>query len=67
MRQLPVRRVGHDAKSGKRQPMGGGDASGNVGFRIGNIGAGLAMQGALFSAPGHWSIDPGDVGDRRAA
>jgi len=67
MRQLPVRRVGDDAKRGKRQPMGGGDARGNVGLRIGGMGAGFVMQGALFRAPGHGRIDPGDVGNRHAA
>ena len=64
---MPVRRVGHDAKSGKGQLMGGGDAGGNMGFRIGGMRAGIDMQGALFRRAGHGSIDPGDVGDRRAA
>ncbi len=66
MRQLPVRGVGHDTKGGKGQLVGGGDASGNVGFRIGGVRAGFATKGALFRAPGHGRIDPGDVGDRRA-
>jgi len=47
--------------------MGGGDASGNVGLRINCMGAGINMKGALFSAPGHWSIDPHDVANRHFA
>jgi len=67
VRQLPVRRVGHDAKRGKGQLVGGGDTGGDVRFHVGGMRAGFAMQGALFRGARHWSVDSNDVGDHCAA
>jgi hypothetical protein len=43
VRQLPVCRVGHDAKSDKGQIMCGGGPGGNMGFRIDGEGARIEM------------------------
>ena len=67
MRQLPVRGVGHDAKRGKGQLVGGGDAGGDMRFHVGGLRAGMTMQGALFRRARHGSVDSNDVGDHRAA
>jgi hypothetical protein len=67
VRQLPVCRVGQDAKRGKGQLVGGGGPGGNMGFRIGGEGTRFEMQGAPFGKAGHRKIDTGYVGDRRAA
>jgi len=64
---LPVRRIGHDAKSCKGQLVGGGDAGGDMGFHVGGMRAGFEMQGEPFGSSAHWKIDTGYVGDRRAA
>jgi len=64
---LPVRRVGHDAKRGKGQPVGGGDTGGDMRFHVGGMRAGFAMQGALFRRARHWSVDSNNVGDHRTA
>jgi len=65
--QLPVCRVGHDAKSGKRQIACGGGPGGNMGFRISDERTRIEMQGEPFGGCAHWKIDTGYVGDRRAA
>jgi hypothetical protein len=67
VRQLPVCRVGHDAKSGKGQLMCGGSPGGNMGFRISGERTRIEMQGEPFGGSAHWKIDTGDVGDRGAA
>ncbi len=64
---MPVRRVGHDAKSGKGQITCGRGSGGNVGFRIGGERARFEMQGEPFGRSAHWKIDAGYVGNRRAA
>jgi hypothetical protein len=67
VRQLPVRRVGYDAKRGKGQITCGGGPSGNMGFRIGGERTRFEMQGAPFGKACHRKIDTGYVGDCRAA
>ena len=47
--------------------MGGGDTSGDMRFHVGGMGAGFAMQGALFRGARHGSVDSNDVGDHRTA
>jgi hypothetical protein len=47
--------------------VGGGDTSGDMRFHVGGMGAGFAMQGALFRRARHRSVDSDDVGDHRAA
>jgi hypothetical protein len=67
VRQLAVCRVGHDAKSGKRQLMCGGGPGGNMGFRISGERTRIEMQREPFGRSAHWKIGTGYVGDRRAA